>query len=72
MKRFLIVLLVLLSYTSLAQDNFTDSLKQILSTEIADTTRVLLLRDLAFSYSYSWPDSALFHAQQGTALARQF
>jgi len=70
MKRFLIALLVLTTFNSYAQNNAADSLKQILRTEIADTTRVKTLNNLAFHYLYSRPDTALVLAQQGLILAR--
>jgi len=71
MKRFLMVLLVLLTFTSRAQDKAIDSLKQLLHSEIADTTRVMVLSILAYDLSYSRPDTALILAQQGRTLARQ-
>ena len=71
MQKFLIALLVFISFSSFAQNNKADSLKRLLRSEIADTTRIKTLNNLAFHYLYFSPDSALVLAQQGLALARQ-
>jgi signal transduction histidine kinase/tetratricopeptide (TPR) repeat protein len=70
--RKLIVLLILLDCccsTISAQDKKTDSLRQVLSTVKEDTGKVLLMADIATSFLYSIPDTALFIAQQGLQLA---
>ncbi len=71
MKRYFIFLLFFTAFNSYAQTLYVDSLKQILRTEIADTTRVLLLDQLAYHYFHSRPDTSLIMAQQAIALARQ-
>jgi two-component system NtrC family sensor kinase len=71
MKRILFILLVFITFNSYAQDRTADSLKQLLNTEIADTTRVLVLRSLAYQYCETKPDTALILGQQGLAIARQ-
>jgi tetratricopeptide (TPR) repeat protein len=71
MQKLLIALLVFISLGSFAQNHKTDSLKRLLHTEIADTTRVKVLYKLALGYCYSNPDTALIFSQQGLALARQ-
>ena len=70
MKRVLIALLVLITFNSYAQNKAADSLKRLLHTEISDTTRVMVLNNLAYNYLYSRPDTALVLAQQGLILAR--
>jgi two-component system NtrC family sensor kinase len=46
-------------------------LKQLLLTKIEDTSSVKVLAELARSYIYSKPDTALTLAQQGIVLAKQ-
>jgi two-component system, NtrC family, sensor kinase len=72
--RKLIVLLMLLdccSSTVFAQDKKTDSLRQLLSTTKEDTSRVLLMEEIATTFIYSIPDTALFIAQQGLQLSNK-
>ena len=71
MKRVLIALLALIAFSSHAQNNKADSLKRLLRSEIADTTRVKLLGNLAYLYFNTSPDTSLILTQQGLALARQ-
>ena len=42
-----------------------------LDTARQDTTRVLLIAELANYYKFIWPDSALFYGYKALALARQ-
>src|SRR4249920_3887500 len=72
--RKLIVLLMLLyccSSTVFAQDKKTDSLRRLLSTTKEDTSRVLLLEEIATTFIYSIPDTALFIAQEGLQLSHK-
>ncbi|HEY5125391.1 MAG TPA: tetratricopeptide repeat protein [Ignavibacteria bacterium] len=73
MKKYFvfIVLLILISHTNYAQNNTTDSLKQLLLKEKSDTNRVLILAALAYTYSASKPDSTILLSQQGLTLARE-
>ncbi len=64
--------LVLLKTTTLhAQVNVVDSLQQLLSTKITDTSRSLALSKLSAQLIFSNPDTALILAQQGLNLAQQ-
>ncbi|KAA9037747.1 tetratricopeptide repeat protein [Ginsengibacter hankyongi] len=72
--RKLIIVLVLLYYSCLsvlAQSGRTDSLKQLLAIENPDTSRVLLMFQLAGTYIYSKPDTSLSIANEGLELARR-
>ena len=71
MKKFLVALLVLISFNSFAQNNKADSLKRLLREEIVDTIRIRLLVELSSNYYQSNPDTALILVQQGLNLARQ-
>jgi tetratricopeptide (TPR) repeat protein len=71
MKKIIILLLVFTALKSHAQNTKIDSLKRLLRTEIADTSRVMLLSRLADQYWFSSPDTSLFLAEQGLALAQQ-
>ncbi|HEY5122590.1 MAG TPA: hypothetical protein VIK14_02520, partial [Ignavibacteria bacterium] len=73
MKKYFvfIALLILISHTNYAQNNTTDSLKQLLITEKSDTNRVLILAKLASTYWNSKPDSTMLLSQQGLTLARE-
>ena len=70
-EKVTIVLLVFITCNSYAQNNAADSLKQLLRTDIADTTRVLVLEELAKTYVHTIPDTSFLFAQQGIALAKQ-
>jgi signal transduction histidine kinase/tetratricopeptide (TPR) repeat protein len=73
MRNFILLLVLFVSsfHLVLAQDNTTDSLRNLLSTTTEDTTRAILLGRIGRSYLYSKPDTALFLAQQGLNLARK-
>ncbi len=71
MKKSFIILLLFLYLTGFAQIHQADSLKLLLKTEIADSTRVLFMAELAETYWYSNPDTSFLIAQQGFTLARQ-
>jgi len=60
---------VLLSSAGRAQSPQTRPLQQALARATADTSRVLLLADLAASYRYSRFDSVQWYARQGLHLA---
>lgn len=64
MKRSLIALQVFITFNSFAQDNSADSLKLLLRSEIQDTTRVLILGELARNYFYSSPEIAMGYYHQ--------
>ncbi len=72
MKKISLLFLVSISILSgNAQTNVIDSLKQLLQKEKQDTSRVLLLNQLAFYYFQSKPDTTLLLAQEGLLLARK-
>jgi signal transduction histidine kinase len=54
-----------------AQTNVADSLKQLLKTETKDTSRVVLLVNLALTYQHSKPDTMLLLAQQALSLSKK-
>ncbi len=54
-----------------AQNGTTDSLKQLLATSKEDTSRVLLLNNIARTYIYSKPDSAILLAVQALDLSQK-
>lgn len=71
MKKAIVILPLFFMLAVSAQINEEDSLKQLLNTKIKDSTRVMVLTDLAEIYSYSSLDTSLILAQQGLMLARQ-
>jgi tetratricopeptide (TPR) repeat protein len=71
MKINFTIILVVLVFAASSQNNSSDSLKHLLRTEIADTSRVMALSELAIAYYYSKPDTSFLLAQQGYAIARQ-
>src|SRR5580765_5542288 len=54
-----------------AQTNTSDSLKQLLQTEKRDTSRVMLLKNMARTFLYSNPDTSLLLCVQGLSLSQQ-
>ena len=64
-------LLLLIPVFSNAQTNRIDSLQQLLKTETKDTSRAMLLADLAYAYLYSKPDTSLLLAQQALLLSKK-
>ena len=74
-KRLLIVCCLLIGVAASAQINFyylqTDSLKQELLKAKDDTSRVLLMANLAEAYRWSNPDSAMYFGQGGLKLAKE-
>ena len=59
-----------LSITVNGQNQFTDSLKQLLKTAPADTSRIALLLDIATSYFFSKPDSCLLFSVEALTLSK--
>jgi AraC-like DNA-binding protein/Tfp pilus assembly protein PilF len=72
MKKIVLLSLILGSWTySTGQPKIVDSLKAILKTKIADTSRVLVMADLV-SYEYAvQTDSPRLMAEQALALAKK-
>lgn len=73
MKVFFCVLLLLIStlYTTVGQTVQTDSLKRLLALTHNDTSRVLLLVQIASNYRFFNPDSSLLLAQHALALSEK-
>jgi tetratricopeptide (TPR) repeat protein len=73
MKSIYVTILLLLStlMITVGQTNETDSLNRLMAQTGADTTRVLLLSQLANSYRFFNPDSAMIIAQQALLLSRK-
>jgi signal transduction histidine kinase len=68
----LLLVLLFCSFSQVfAQDDTTDSVRQLLATTKEDTARARLLGNLARSYLTSKPDTALLLAQQGLNLSRK-
>ena len=70
-KSVLIFLFTALCSAGLAQNKLTDSLKQLLTITNEDTSRVLVLTNLGLQYRNTNPDSSVYFAEKGLALARQ-
>jgi tetratricopeptide (TPR) repeat protein len=66
-----LVILLLKIPTTSAQTNLADSLKNVLESEVQDTSRVLLLAKLSRTYLYSKPDTAMLLCRQGLSLSRK-
>lgn len=72
MKGWSLILILLLAFNSYAQENLGDpeTLKLKLSKTRADTNRILLLCDIAFSYRYNNVDSAYQYASKAAVLSK--
>ena len=74
MKRVLLTIL-LSQFFSLAESQMRssnpDSLKQLLTTPIQDTTKVILYADISFTYAFLQIDTSIAYAQKAINLARQ-
>ncbi|WKV11225.1 tetratricopeptide repeat protein [Marivirga harenae] len=68
--RIVIFLFFVFPAISFANDQ-TDSLKNVLKAEIADSTRVNIYKDLLYNMSTSEPSQAIFYGQLGLDLARK-
>jgi serine phosphatase RsbU (regulator of sigma subunit) len=68
--RILIFLFFTLPTISLANDN-SDSLKNVLKQDIADSTRITIYKELLYNLSTSEPSQAIFYGQLGLDLARK-
>ena len=71
-KTFTITLvLAIIFHCGLAQNIYTDSLRQRLAVSKTDTSRVLLMAELCFYYRYSNSDSSVFYGESSLTLAKQ-
>ncbi|MBD0287711.1 MAG: hypothetical protein ICV79_20150, partial [Flavisolibacter sp.] len=73
MKKIFFLLLVLpLSVSrSIAQDNYLDSMKQLINAGKDDTLKALRLVKVGSRFTYSKPDSGLAYAKNGLALSQK-
>lgn len=71
MKKLIVVALLCTLLNANAENNKTDSLKQLLLQEQKDTSRVLLLLRVSNAYLYSKPDTISLLAMQGLSLAQK-
>jgi tetratricopeptide (TPR) repeat protein len=72
MKRIIKIILMLMPGISTQAQNYSqDDLRKMLLAEDKDSTKVVLLEQLAFSMVFSKPDSALLYAREGYVLAQK-
>ena len=70
-KMFVLCLLLFLFKQTFSQDNYADSLRQLLSTAKEDTNKVWLLVNLSSRYQWSYPDSGILYSQEALQLAQK-
>jgi two-component system NtrC family sensor kinase len=70
-KIFIISSILLLLIKVNAQDNTTDSLKQLLSVAKEDTNKVQILFNLGWAYQWNKPDSAIMYGLKARELSQQ-
>jgi C4-dicarboxylate-specific signal transduction histidine kinase len=71
MRKIFFILFLSIPVFPNAQTKSIDSLQQLLKTETKDTSRGMLLTNLAFAYIYSKPDTALLLAQQALSISKK-
>ena len=72
MKKFLLILVLSIgTLNALAQQKQTDSLKQLLRSTKADTSRAKLLVELSRKYYLKKPDSGLIYATQALTISKR-
>ena len=71
MRKLLVLLTMFIGCysTTVAQSKLIDSLNQLLSKEKEDTSRVMLMNQIARGYVYSKPDTAMAIAREGLQLS---
>jgi len=71
-KSFIFTLLTIFAYiVAFGQDKRIDSFIRQLTIAKDDSSRILVMSDLAFAYGFYNPDSALMYADKALALAKQ-
>lgn len=70
-KPSLIILMLLMQIFAFGQTNIRDSLRNLLNTKLIDSSRVIVLNQLANQYLFSKPDSSLLLAQKGLTISRE-
>ncbi len=69
---FILIFLFLSLKLTYSQDNkYIDSLKNLLTTEKADTAKVDILNEISWEYSYSVPKECINYGQQAVDLANK-
>lgn len=68
----LLSILLLYSFTALAQPQWVDSVKKVLATQKEDTNKVWMLTGIADYYSFNDPDSSIIYAKHALAIAEKF
>jgi len=71
MKKLFLVLLVITSLLTFAQNERTNFLKQKLATAKNDSNKVWILEELTANYAYSFADTGIMYALQGVQLAER-
>ena len=72
MKALILTFLLVISWhIGFSQNRAIDSLKHELAIAKVDTSRALIMADIAAYYKFSNPDSSLIYAQQVLTLARK-
>jgi tetratricopeptide (TPR) repeat protein len=71
MKKLIVLILSFLALSGNSQPGKIDSLRRVLRSEMADTSRVLVLCDLARELDLSKPDTSMILAEEGLALAKK-
>jgi tetratricopeptide (TPR) repeat protein len=70
-SKYIIILLLLFSFTAIGQQKEIDSLKALLKTNLNDSTRVSKLNELAFMYHISNPDTTFILTREALELAKK-
>ena len=67
----LIIILLFCSVSGYGQNNYADSLRQVLAKQKEDTNKVKLLTNLSSTYVTSYADSGVYFGQQALNLAEK-
>jgi tetratricopeptide (TPR) repeat protein len=70
-SKYIIILLLLFSFTAIGQQKEIDSLKALLKTNLDDSTRVRKLNELGFMYHISNPDTTFILTREALELAKK-
>ena len=65
------ILLLSTSFVVVAQHIKIDSLKAVLKAQKDDTSKVILLNAISYSYAFSFPDSGIMYAQRALQLTEK-
>ena len=70
MRKCLVIIFLLSTQSAFAQDILRDSLRRSLLVAKEDTAKLALIRELAYQYLYTKPDTSLFYYRHGLTLAK--